>query len=445
MHTLQIGFARECYSPDTPQPQNGSCMGYTVLTDLYVTCVALSDGKEQALIFSNDIRNFSPQFVTAFRREVVEETGMDGDRILISCTHNHSAPDNNYYQKRDEVTDWVERICFPAVRKAAREALADLSPVKRLTCGKTEVDHVAFVRRNFRENGLFASIIGTPYSTSPHVRHETEADRELRVLRFYREGKKDVVLTNFQVHAATALNAHPDKICADFLHELRRVTEESGEFSILYLQGGCGNINTYSKVYPDACNDDYDRAGRLLGEGVLRALEKERELLFDGLCVQKEEYVGYCNHTRDHLVEQARQTHREFVESGLDRKTGQHIFDRAGFDSDHECLQIISKSQLEKTRAVPLCTVCFGEVGMTFAPFEMFDTNCRQIRDASPFEFTMTVGYTNFRHHYLPSAYAFSNKGYEALQCFFIPGTGETVALEFLRLLKQAKQKIKKT
>jgi len=440
MNQLQIGYARECYSPDTPQPQNGACLGTSVLTDLYVTCVAFSDGEETALVFSNDIRNFSTQFSDAFRREVVEETGLCGDKIMICCTHNHSAPDNNYYQVRDEVTDYVERICFPAVRRAAKAALADLSPVRRLRSGTSRVDNVAFVRRYFRENGKFISICrSTPFSTSPHARHETEADRELRALRFDRDGKKSVVLTNFQVHAATALDVHPDVICADFLHEFRNTVENSGEFLVMYLQGGCGNINTYSKLYPDACNTDYDRAGRLIGEGVLRALAKAEDRRFDGLVVEKTDYEGICNHTRDHLVKKAEETRKRFRESGLDREHGQYIFDEAGFDSDHECAQIISKSQLGKTRTVPLCTLCFGDVGMTFAPFEMFDTNCRQIREASPFEFTLTVGYTNYRHHYLPSAFGFSNKGYEALQCFFIPGTGETVALEFLKQLKRAK------
>ena len=80
---------------------------------------------------------------------------------------------------------------------------------------------------------------------------------------------------------------------------------------------------------------------------------------------------------------------------------------------------------------------------MTFSPFEQFDTNCVQIRDASPFEFTLTVGYTNRRHHYLPSAYSFTNGGYECQQCYYIPGTGETVALEFLKQLKKAKKELK--
>ena len=439
MNRLQIGFARECYSPDTPQPQNGACLGTSVMTDIYVTCVALSDGEETALIFSNDIRNLSPQFSDAFRRAVVEETGLDGDRVMICATHNHSAPDNNYYLKRDEVTDWVERICFPAVRKAASAALADLAPVTGLTSGKTEVENVTFVRRNFRENGLFASIIGTPFSTSPHVRHETEADKELRVLRFYREGKKDVVLVNFQVHAATALDVHPDKICADFLHEFRKTAEGGGDFVVCYLQGGCGNLNTYSKLYPDACNKDYNRAGRLIGEGVLRALEKEEERRFDGFSVLREYYTGIVDHTRDHLLEKAQAVQKIIRENGLDDKTGREIYQEAGFSGRLDCSAIVTKSRMEKTAQIPLSTICFGDVGITFAPFEQFDTNCVQIREASAFEFTMTASYSNARHHYLPSAYSFTNGGYECQQCYYIPGTGETVALEFLRLLRKAK------
>ena len=442
MSTLQIGFARECYSTDTPQTQNGVRMGYSVLTDVTVTCVALSDGEKTALIFSNDIRNLADEFTETFRTMVAEDTGVEADHIMICATHNHSAPDPHYYHKREETTDWVERIAFPAIRRAAKGAVADLSPVIALTSGKTEVDHVTFVRRYFREDGMFSSIMGDVYSPSKPARHETEADKELRVLRFVREGKKDVLFANFQVHAATALGATPDVICSDFLHEFRRTVEENGEFHVLYLQGGCGNLNTYSRVDPDACNTDYDRVGRLIGEGVLRALENTEERSVQGFSVQKAFYTGIVNHTRDHLVEKARETRAIYKKNGFDRQSGADLMREAGFDSEHECAQIIAKSEMPKTQEIPLCTLCFGDVGMTFAPFEQFDTNCVQIREASPFEFTMTVSYANGRHHYLPSAYSFANKGYEPLQCFYIPGTGETVALEFLKLLKKAKKKL---
>ena len=221
MSNLQIGFAREIYSPDKPQTQNGARMGYSVLTDVMVTCVALSDGAETALIFSNDIRNLADEFTATFREKVVEATGVKAENIMICATHNHSAPDPHYYHIKEETTDWVERIAFPAILRAAKGALADLTEVKRVTSGTSEVDHVTFVRRYFREDGMFSSIMGDKYSPSKPARHETEADKELRALRFYRDGKKDVVIANFQVHAATALGATPDVFCSDFLDQFR--------------------------------------------------------------------------------------------------------------------------------------------------------------------------------------------------------------------------------
>ncbi|MBE6713187.1 MAG: hypothetical protein E7580_06685 [Ruminococcaceae bacterium] len=440
MNTLQIGFARECYSPDKPMPQNSKRTGYSVLTDIYVTCVAMKNGEKTVLIFSNDLRGLAEQWVKKYRENVMEETGLPDECIQITVTHNHSGPDISYYHRREDVADWVDRICFPAVRRAASAALADLAPVTRVTSGKTDVENVTFARRYLRTDGTFSGIQGSNGSDAPLSHHENEADTQLRVLRFYREGKKDVVFANFQVHAATALGASHDVICSDFLHEFRRVVEESGELSVLYLQGGCGNLNTYSKLYPDACNKDYDRAGRLLGEGVLRALEHEEERHFDGLCVQKEYYTGIVDHTRDHLLEKAQEVQKIIRENGLDDKTGREIYTEAGFSGRLDCSAIVTKSRMEKTAQIPLCTICFGDVGMTFAPFEMFDTNCIQIREASPFEFTLTVCYANARHHYLPSAYSFTNGGYECQQCYYIPGTGETVALEFLKQLKKAKK-----
>ena len=438
MNNLEIGYARESYSPDTPLPQNSTHTGYTVLTDVMVTCVALRSGERTVLLLSNDLRGLSEPWITEYRKTVTEESGLDEEDILITVTHNHSGPDISYYHKRADVADWVHRICFPAVRRAVRAALADLSPVVRVTSGRSHVENVTFARRYLREDGTFSGIQGSTGSDSPLSHHENEADTELRALRFYREEKKDVVFANFQVHAATALGAARDVICSDFLHEFRNVTEAKGDISVIYLQGGCGNLNTYSKLYPDACNKDYNRAGRLIGEGLLRALKNEEERRFDGFVLQREFYTGIVDHTRDHLLEKAKAVQKQIRENGLNDKTGRAIYDEAGFSGRLDVSAIITKSQMEKTAQIPLSTLCFGEVGITFAPFEMFDTNCIQIREASPFEFTMTVGYTNARHHYLPCAYSFSNGGYECQQCYYIPGTGETVALEFLKMLKKS-------
>ena len=436
MNQLSIGYAREIYSPDVPVPQNSQQTGYSVLTDVMVTCVCLSFGETKTLIFSNDLRNLPPSFVKLYFETVENETGIDRKNIMVSTTHNHSGPDVNFYKKNDVITDWVERICMPAVALAAKKAVEDLTPVAKLTSGKTNVEHANFVRRYFCEDGVFRT---NPRKANLPYAHETEADTELRALRFYREGKKDVVIANFQVHAATALDVTPDVVTSDFLHAFRTTAEENGEFNVIYLQGGCGNINTYSRILPDACNKDYDRAGRLIGEGVIRALENEEERTMDSLLVQAEECVGVIDHSRDHLAKTAQAARLYIKENNLSADEAYEYYLSKGIYGRLDAGAIINKSKLEKTRNIPLRSICFGDVGITFAPFEMFDTNCQQIRAASPFAMTLTVGYSTALHGYLPSAFGFLNGGYEARQCTYIPGTGETVALSLVSQLKKAK------
>ena len=120
-------------------------------------------------------------------------------------------------------------------------------------------------------------------------------------------------------------------------------------------------------------------------------------------------------------------------------KENRAFFNENGFSSRMDASSVIVKSKLPPTQQIPLATVCFGDVGLCFTPFEMFDSNCVQIRECSPLPMTFTVCYSNGRHHYLPSTYSFSNAGYEAGQCFYVPGTGETVCLEVLRQFRRAK------
>ncbi len=406
-----------------------------------VSCICISCEDKKALIFSNDLRGLPPKFAERYFQEVEEATGLDRSCIIITTTHNHSGPDVNFYKSNENVTDWVERICMPAVKKAALGAIDDLAPVVRLTSGKTNVEHATFVRRYFCEDGIFRT---NPRKANLPYAHETEADTELRALRFYRREKKDVVIANFQVHAATALDVTPDMISSDFLHEFRNTAEADGSFHVIYLQGGCGNLNTYSRILPDACNSNYNRAGRLIGEGVLRALEKEEERCFEGLMIQNKACVGVIDHSRDHLAETARAARLYVQENHLDEKAAWNYYVSQGINGRLDAGAIITKSKLDKTREIPLKTVCFGDVGITFAPFEMFDTNCQQIRAASPFSTTLTVGYANAAHGYLPSAFGFLNGGYEARMCNYIAGTGETVALSLLEQLRNAKGFLKK-
>lgn len=438
MSAFSAGFGREEYTPDKQVKLNSVILSEGIEAPLKVTCTALSDGTKTVLIFSNDLRGVGHWFVEQVRTRVGEATGVPADHIFVCATHNHSAPDINYY-KEEVMADWLERICFPATLKAAKSALEDLSPCT-LKTGKTDVPKVAYTRRYFREDGAFHGIHVIKTSDAPLARHETEADPELRVLRFVREGKKDVVIVNFQVHAATGLTASHN-LSADFITALRDDVESAEEVLVMYLQGGCGNSNTFSKLDPEAPNKDFLLAGHRLAKGVLSILGELQPAESGEIRLGKGVCEGIVNHERTHLAPLAKQIYEQIAEKGITSETEKReLFQANGINSRYEASAILRRSKMEKTVPVTLTTLAFGDVGFTFSGGEYFDVLFRRLRDASPYKMTMTVGYANGGLCYMPDAFGFANGGYEPLQCNFIPGSGETFCLELLRQLNELKK-----
>ena len=439
MSAFYIGFGREDYTPDRQVKLNSVKLSAEIESPVKVTCTALSDGEKTVLIFSNDLRGSTTWFVGQVKERVGKATGIPADRIFVCATHNHSAPDINFY--REEVmADWLERIAFPAILTAAKNAVEDLSPCT-LKTGKTDVPGVAYTRRYFRADGAFHGIHVIKTSDAPIARHETEADPELRLVRFVREGKKDVVIVNFQVHAATGLTAS-NNLCADFITALRDEVEEKEDVLVMYLQGGCGNSNTFSKIDPNAPNKDYLLAGHRLAEGVLRILGELEPAESGEIRLGKGVCTGVINHARTDMAPLAKQIYEQIEQKGItSEQEKRELFQANGFHSRYEASAILRRSKMDKTVDVSLFTVAFGDVGFTFTGGEFFDALFRMIRSASPYKMTVTVGYANGGLSYMPDAFGFANGGYEPLQCNFIPGTSETFCLELLRQLNELKNR----
>lgn len=439
MSNFYVGFGREDYTPDKQVKLNSVKVSEAVEAPVKVTCTALGDGEKTVLIFSNDLRGATTWFVNQVKTRVGETTGIPASQIFVCATHNHSSPDISFY-KEEVMADWLERIAFPAILAAAKNAIDDLSPCT-LKMGKTDVPKVAYTRRYFREDGAFHGIHVIKTSDAPLARHETEADPELRVLRFVREGKKDVVLVNFQVHAATGLTAS-NNLNADFITALRDEVEEKENVLVMYLQGGCGNSNTFSKLDPDAPNKDYLLAGHRLAEGVLSIIgdlepaETGEIRLGTGTC------EGVVNHARTHMAPLAKQIYEQIEKEGItSEQEKRELFQANGFNSRYEASAILRRSKMDKTQSVSLSTLAFGDASFTFTGGEFFDVLFSRLRAASPYKMTMTVGYANGGLSYMPDAFGFANGGYEPLQCNFIPGTSETFCLELLRQLNDLKKR----
>lgn len=425
MGQLRIGFGRRDFSPDGSISMNSTKTGTYLFDHLYASCVAWQEDDLTVLQYSLDLRSIYERAYGIIHGAVTEEIGLPGNRIIISVTHNHSSPDMALLD-RPEQMDWLNRIGLPAIIHAGKDALADLSPVNGAVAGTSQAPKTSSVRRCFRADGNLAGV-ASKKTNSPIVRHESDADQELRVVRFFREGKKDLILLNYQVHAASCLSQYNDRISADIVGPIRKVLEAEGDAYAVYLQGACGNTSCGTKVPEEKADwpKDYYESGTLIGNFAKSALQNAKPLTLGKLKFNWSELTCRVNHAKTHLADKALAIREE-----TDPEKKQQMMDEAGITSRYEVTAIIKRSNYGDTRKMPLAALVCGELAMGFAPVELFDTCGKSFREASPCDMTFFCGYSMCYHCYVPSAAAFPNLGYEVLQCHYVPGTGEIIALE---------------
>ena len=431
MDTLKIGYCRELFNPDKPVRMNSKKTGETVFEDICATAVYFEQGQTRALIVGMDVRNVYTYFSAQVRPMIQEATGIPVENIILHTPHNHSSPDCSA-ENNESVRDWRERIGYPAIVKAAVNAIADAKVVTGMEGGETETPQFSFVRRYLMADGNWYTIGNK--SKVEKVAHETDADLMLRAVRITREGGKDIILVNYQTHAAGALGQRPTEINPDFVGALRDTLEAEGDCHVLYLQGACGNTNYGTRIQREKPlkKDTYQEVGVEMAKSAREALAKAKPMDYSTLKVQATTLTCTVNHSTDHLVPLC-----EAIQAEEDPDKRQQMCDEAGLCSFAEPGMIIRRSNLEATEEMPLAALTLGDLGMGFFPFEMFDTNGKQLRAASPFAMTFPCGYSLTYLGYMPSNTAVPHGGYEVFMCRYIPGTGESVVLKLVAMLRE--------
>ena len=129
------------------------------------------------------------------------------------------------------------------------------------------------------------------------------------------------------------------------------------------------------------------------------------------------------------------------AEYGKDMPAKQ-IQSETGFQSKYHVSHIITRSNMGETAIINVFAFSFGDVAMAFVPYEQFDTNAKQTRDAvaSLYEITFTGAYTNGSKSYIPSAYAAPHDGYEVYSSRYVDSTGDDIAFALADALKAMAQ-----
>lgn len=436
-HILSVGFGRADISPLEPVPLAGygntsRRISKVILDPLYATCLAFTDetGKT-VLAYAMDLTSLRTVFLDRIRQAIADATGVPAEQIVASCSHNHSSPDVSN-PEQDSIPRYIDRLETQMIA-AAKEALTDRTPA-RLQIGSIETAGLNFVRRYVMEDGTFAGDNYGTFKKCPIACHETEADHTLQMVKILRSGKKDIQIANFQMHPHRAGGFSDPRVTSDIVGVFRQAMEYQHGCLFAYFTGGSGNVNGHSRVPEENITKDYTFHGLALAEYAAKV--QFRDVKAGPVRFAAKTLQLPVNHSLDGKVADAQKV-VDLWKTNEKSAFWKPFALEHGFNSPFHAQAAIIRSELGDHLDMPIWAFSIGDVGFAVAPYEMFDTNGKQIKDGSPFTMTLILTCSNAAFAYFPSELGFRHGGYSADICRFTPGVGERTAEEFLGLLKE--------
>ncbi len=424
-----VGFGRGDITPtEFPIPiYNRDATG--VHDPLMLTCTAVWDGESAALLFTADLKSCSRALWDKSAKIIEKQFGIPKDRVFFNTTHTHNAHDPGL--NNENISRWQSKF-YQIVPVVVEEALRDLDEAEAyVSKGKTE--GITFVRRYLLASGKYQT---NPGSEDNPVAHETEADNELRTIRFDRKNKKDVLLVNYQTHYGGATSAYPGLISSDFVGNFRTSAEEELDVLFSFHNGAGGNLNFNSAIPGEKKYDGWIPANQEFMDVTRAALASEKKVEVGKIQANISYYKATVLKDSPEVVAHAKEVNSYPKES----QKYNELVAQYGLGNARRVSAIITRNSMGATQEIVIMGISFGDISFTTVPIEQFDENAKWVRDNSPFEMTFTCSMTNGSYGYVPTLEASAHGGYEVLTTRFVYGSGEEFAQEQLRLLNECKK-----
>lgn len=402
---------------------------------LYATCFAVTDQDgNTAILFGIDMTGTGVTLYEKARQEISKKYEIPMESIVISASHTHSAPDMGQTAV-ETIPKWAPQLQALLV-KCADMAMADRAPADLYTT-MTMTENLNFVRRYKISDGTVCGYIS--WINLFHyevVGYESEPDRSLRLLKFDREEKPDIMVANFQTHPHRGGSATNYLMTADIVGAFRDKVEEALGYQVVYFTGAAGNINPSSIIDEDNVTKDFKEQGQALAQYAIDADSTYEKIRGGTVRSTVRNFAAEIDHSEDHLLSVAREAN-ELWNATNDIPTVAKAYIPYGINGPYHAGAIISKAGRGKTEGFDIYAVSFGDVGFAVAPYEMFDTNGTFIKENSPFPVTFVAECANGSNGYFPSELAWDNHGYEVDTCKYKKGTAEDLADNYVEMLTE--------
>lgn len=411
---LKAGFARLDITPPFGTPLDGYFSDRFVkgvLDPIELNAIALNDGEKTVVMIAADMLGVYVEDAEAIKALIFDRIGLPKECVVISALHQHTS--FRLYRKGvDHLPPAYAEILYQKFADIAQMAIDDMSEAQVSSAEKLAEEPIAFVRRYVTKDGTY--VTNPPPKVIPTLAGRcAEADNTVRMLRFKREGAKDIALVNFSTHPDVV---HGEKVSADWPGFTRRFVEsDNPDVSCIFFTGAQGDSNHVD--FLGKIRDGYAHSrhmGRVVANAVKELWDKttphEDGKLFAGI----KDIYNKSNTTGEEKYEEcvAFEKARLAGTLGYQPHIEECAFARRVIDI---------RENMTIYRRLPVTVVGIGDIAIVGFGGEPFTEYGAAAREAAGDRFTLTFCATNGYQGYLPSAKAFSEGGYEAASSRFTP------------------------
>jgi len=441
---LKVGFAKADITPDYSVPLAGDStlrMSEGVNDKIYATVIVFEDGDgNRALLMTADLLHLSEEnsvYGSIIRR--LKTIGFSEENVILSATHTHSAP--NVYSSQLTKTYNVE--LYKKILEAANAAIDDLSETD-IYIGSKDVANMTFVRRYKNENGDFWGV-NWPNEGNP-VEHEYEADPELLVTKFVREGKKDIVLTNWSAHPTGMSGTHNKQISADYIGAMRDYVEDKLDSDFAFFQAAGGDTVTDSKIENLKNGLDTENYGKQLGMQVGLVLKSKLTQIDSRVSIKTNMttlpiYKDNDPEKKPENINELILISEDFLTNKITPSEALKRSREAGVSSVYEAMKYRSLYGINKDVTsvdFRFVALTIGELTFASAPYEMFCQTGKNIKEASNAKMTFVVTHANGSNGYIATEDVFAGgKGYEIVVCTFKHDSATRIEKAIIELINK--------
>lgn len=435
---FSVGWHRGVITPTEAMPLDG--MGnnvgrmdkWEIKTELEagVTVIADGSGIENAIVLvSVDTLFIQKELSDNLCQAISDATGIAKNRIFFSASHSHSGVDHDaLYEATRNYLEWF----YPTMTSYVVKAVEDLAPATIQTASidvvSTDGNSLNLSRRYIGDDGnAYSSVDSANYPAPSGAERESASDPEMQLIRFVRDGKSDVVMSNWQAHPTGWASADYGRVSAENWKYFRESVEKQlGDTVCTFFLGAAGNLgNNTSTIRSSFKSVDGKTYAAYVSGSTQKTLEGMGDLM-----------ASYAVYALNNSAQN--------VDSGALKVTN-HTFETENYyftGTDK------AKKDMSQYKAIDmdLNAITIGDsIAFITAPYEMFHENGQQIKAFAQslgldtcFVLTNSMG----ENKYIGSDNAFENDSTDGMfssfgvrTCRFVQGTAEALIDQYAKML----------